>query len=316
MRLDRNIAITKLRAPEHAARTLMDDADLDALVESIQQLGVRSPLHVKPLPDGTYEIVAGHRRYLAAQRLNLADVPCRLELDPATCEAWKLHENLFREALSPADEAQFYSELYERHGQDVDRVCALVRRPRAHVEARILLMAGDSKVLDALRRGAISLGVAEQFNAIERPEDREYYLHYAERGGCSVRQAREWRAQANARRAMETARVPGADPALAGAGDTPAAAPSPLHYVHVAKPYELSGSTELRTCLFCGDEFQEWQMYRKFICAADADRYLTAPALRGDRPRHPVDVTSRATQARDSLRPRAADDSSEVNDGE
>lgn len=304
MKIDRNIPVTKLRDPALAARTDMDDDGLQALVESIRALGIIEPLIVKPLTDGTYEIVAGHRRLCAARALNLADVPCRLVLDESTAEAVKLHENLLREDLSPADEGQFYLELYQKNGEDTERVAALVRRPRAHVERRLLLFQGHPCVLDALRKGEITLGVAEEFNRIDRIEDAAFYLDYARRGGCSIRQAREWRAQANARAGM--AAGPGGEVPAGGAGPgvDPAATSAPPSYIHAAKPYELTSGTELRPCLFCGDEYPEWQMFRKFVCGADASAHHLLQQTRGDAPRQPVELSPRAAAARDFNRPR------------
>jgi ParB/RepB/Spo0J family partition protein len=300
VRLDRNIAVTLLRDPELAARTGMDDEGLRALADSIRDVGVIEPLIVKPLGDGTYEVVAGHRRLCAARALNLADVPCRLVLDAATAEAVKIHENLLREDLSPADEGQFYLELYEKNGQDTDRVAAIVRRPRAHVERRMLLFGGNALVLEALRAGDITLGVAEEFNRIERPEDVVFYLDYARRGGCSVRQAREWRAQANARASMAAAAEASSGGAVGPASPVPAASDAPPDYIHAARPYELTSGTELRPCLFCGDEFPEWKMYRKFVCAADAAAHHVFQQTAGDRPRQPVELSPRVVSARES----------------
>lgn len=304
MNPNRDIPVTKLRDPALAARTEMDDEGLVALQESIRALGIIEPLIVKPLVDGTYEIVAGHRRLCAARALNLADVPCRLVLDESTAEAVKLHENLLREDLSPADEGQFYLELYQKNGEDTERVAAIVHRPRAHVERRLLLFQGHACVLDALRKAEITLGVAEEFNRMARLEDATFYLDYARRGGCSVRQAREWRAQANAR--AEAAVAAGVDlsPVVPADGVGVGPAEAPHAYIHSAKPYELSGATDLRPCLFCETENEEWRMYRKFVCAPCADRLLTSLPTRGDAPRQPVELSPRAAAARDFNRPR------------
>lgn len=315
MDLYRSIPITKLREPELAARTEMDDAQLDDLAQSIRELGIIEPLNVRPCGDGTYEVVAGHRRLLASRVAGLTELPCRLLMDDAQADAVKLHENLLREDLSPVDEATFYVELYEKHGRDTDRVAELVRRPRAHVERRLLLIQGDGKVLDALRRGAVTLGVAEELNRITREQDRAFYLDHAERGGCSVRQAREWRAQANARAEMGL----GDAGAAAGVNGSAAAAAGPVdvpqHYIHAAQPYELSSSRELRPCMFCQDPREEWQMFRKFVCQPCANTYLVQQPLMGDPPRQPVAVSPRARAAREERRRQAgAGESEEAND--
>jgi len=278
----------------------MDDAKLEELQQSMALVGLINPITVKPLADSTYEVVAGHRRLVCAQRLNWVDVPCRIIPADASAEAVKAHENAFREDLSPVEEAAWYAELYDQADHDVEKVAAMVRRPLSHVERRLVLLRADQTILDALSKGDITLGVAEELARLKRDEDRAFYLGFAVRGGCSIRQAREWRSQANARADIsEAAAVAGQSP---GPGDVSAQQPPPptLSYVHSATPDELSGSTALRACCFCGDEHQEWQGYRKFVCRPCADQAFTPVALRGDPPRNPVDVSPRARAARES----------------
>lgn len=279
MQPNRNIPTAQLRDPQHAARTSMSDEGLESLAASVRELGIIEPLIVTPREDGTFEVIAGHRRLTVAKQLQLPTVPCRIVTDAEKAAAIKIHENVEREELSPVDEAIFYAELYEQLGEDTDAVAERVKRPRAHVERRLLLLSGDPQVRDALRSGDITVGVAEELNRIRTAEDRGYYLEYARRGGCTVRQARVWREQANTRAAIAESQAAGTGSASAPPASGPAAPEPGPTYAPMAKPYELSSSREQRPCMFCGDNHEEWRMYRKFVCSPCADRHL-APVER------------------------------------
>lgn len=186
------IALLEIAPPEHPTRAIIDE-QLDAeLTADIKEHGVISPLHIKRIRNG-YEVTAGHRRYRCAIAAGLATVPCLiLEEGDTTDLLVKVHENLFRQDLSAVEEAAFYAELMESQGNDVDRVCELVGRERAHVEGRLLLLNGDRKVLEAVAAKQISLGVAEQLNRARRVEDRHYLLDWAILQGATVSVVRQW----------------------------------------------------------------------------------------------------------------------------
>lgn len=268
------LPIDELHEPELVARTEMDDDALDSLVSSIRELGVQEPLIVTPREAGGYEIVAGHRRLLASRIVRLATLPCMIEPDRDKLRAIKLHENIEREELNPTDEAVFFAELYEELGEDVDQVCAAVRKGRDYVEGRLLLLKGSPAVLESLRQGKVKLGVARQINLMEEPSDRDYYLEYAVSGGASVRQATQWRIDANTRLALERARKQREE----SENGEPAAPAAPEltgpNYSSMSRPNELTGSTEKVRCLFCDTEHEAWRCFRKYVCEPCANQYL------------------------------------------
>lgn len=274
------LPIARVVAPVTAARTEISDVGLDSLCQSIRDLGIQEPLIVRPFPgpDELYEVVAGHRRYLAAWRVGLFELPCMVEPDATRAAAIKIHENVEREELSAADEAVFFAELYEKLGQDVDQVVAAVRKSRDYVETRLNLLRGSAAVLEALRAGKIVFGVALELNRMTREEDRLYYLEYALKSGVSIRLVRVWRSEANARAEL-AAKAPAEQVApIPQGGGAPGPVPSGPSYLSMAKPYELSTSQELRPCLFCGETHEEWKLFRKFVCAPCADRYARSLA--------------------------------------
>jgi ParB family transcriptional regulator, chromosome partitioning protein len=269
------LSLARIREPAHPMRENMADEALEELVQSIRELGVLQPLLVRRAEDDMFEVVAGHRRLLAARLAGLATVPVKVHDDDSTLLAARVHENLLREDVAPDEEAVFYAELYEAHGEDVDVVAGLVRRSREYVERRLLLLRGDGLVLEALRAKRINLGQAEELNRMTRAEDRAYYLEYVARAGASVRQLREWRSQANVRAELAAKEGPAdAGTVAAATGASPAPANAGPLYASMAPPWEFSSSTEMRRCLFCGSEHQAFRMYQKHVCEPCANTHL------------------------------------------
>ena len=113
-------------------RNKVEDADLMA---SISTHGILTPLLVRPIPDsGKYQIAAGHRRYEAAKKLNLATVPVQVrEMDDKEYMEILHVENLQREDVHPLDEAIGYKELLEQGGYDVATLSARLAKSESHV---------------------------------------------------------------------------------------------------------------------------------------------------------------------------------------
>jgi len=211
------ISIHELREPAQVARATLDEQGLDELAESIRRVGVINPLVVKEV-DGGYEVVAGHRRLLAGRRAGLVALPCLVrsarDADPT---AIKLHENLYRQELSPVEEAAFFAELLPDCDNDTDKLCQLVKQTRGYVEGRLLLLRGDPDVLAAVAQRQISLGVGEALNKMPRPEDRKYYLQWAIATGATVAMVRQWTSIVAAQnQPMPLAAAPAATPAAPG----------------------------------------------------------------------------------------------------
>src|SRR5437867_6266088 len=263
-------------------RETMTEAGLEDLVDSIRELGILQALLVRPLEDGTYEVVAGHRRLEAARIVGLQRLPCRIFEDADKAIAARVHENVVREDVKPAEEAGYFGEIYERLGQDVDRVCATVKRSRQYVERRLLLLRGWPAVLNELRAGHLTMAQAEALNKCKLEKDALYYLEYTTRAGASGRQIREWIARANLEAERAAAVASGTLPPVDGGPGAPATStPAGPLYASMAPPWEFSSSVQPRPCLFCEAELPEFKMYRKFVCEPCADRHLVRPGVAG-----------------------------------
>lgn len=189
----RELPCSLLIRPELDARTARDPDKLADLASDIARRGVIFPLAVVRVDD-RYEVVDGFRRFLAAQQAGLAAVPCLVyPTKTAALEGIKYAANVFREDMSPAEEALFFFELFQHEcGEDLDQVCALMNRKRSYVEGRIALLQGDPDVFEALRQRRIAIGVAQELNRIPKADYRGYYLGLAIRDGASVSLVAGW----------------------------------------------------------------------------------------------------------------------------
>lgn len=184
--------------PELAMRESFDDEAFRELKASITENGIRVALIVVQRGE-RFRIVAGERRFMAACALQAVTVPCDVqELDDDELEFVKVLENEDRAPVNPAEAATYFMRLFtEKCGEDVDQVCARVRRDRRYVEERLLLFSGDEEVFNTLKAGTISLGVAQELNRITNIGYRRMHLDTAAKYGMTIAAAKEARKVAN-----------------------------------------------------------------------------------------------------------------------
>ena len=259
--IGRRIPIALIDPPEIAMRETMSEDGLNSLTASILELGLLQPIGVVEA-GARYRIVYGHRRRVAAERAGLLELECRVWPEGTPLEeAMKVAENDEQEAVNPASEATYYKWLYtNRCGEDVDRVAALVRKPVTRVLDRLDLLRGDPRVLEALRAGAIRLGMAQQLNRCPDDGYRGLFLADAIRSGATIRTVQAWIDDVKrVQRLQEVGRT----------ADVP--------HEH---PIALPAFTSMDACVMCGLESDQHEMeYRKIH--ASCYRYYTRQRLAG-----------------------------------
>ena len=188
----RTLALTDLVAnPNQPRREFAEDA-LEELAESIRQQGIIQPLLVRPLEDGEhYQIVAGERRWRAALKAGLAEVPVYVrQMTEQEAMAAALIENLQREDLNPVEEAQALSALRETLSITQDELATRLGRSRpAIANALRLLQLGEDALAD-LRMGRISAGHGRCLAGLDQ-EPAEILRQRIIEAGLTVRQAEE-----------------------------------------------------------------------------------------------------------------------------
>jgi len=187
------LPIQLIDEPELPARAAMDEQKLQELTTDIRAKGVLVPISVVRTGE-RYEVIAGHRRRIAAGLAGLSWLRCLVYPTKDTAlEGLKYSENRFREAMSPAEEAVYFGQLLERDcGGDTNALCGLLGEKRSYVEGRLLLLQGDPEVLNALQRTDITIGVAHELNKCTEELMRRYYLERAVREGSTVAVVTGW----------------------------------------------------------------------------------------------------------------------------
>lgn len=182
-------AIDTLSPGRFQPRSEFDETSLKALATSIQAQGIISPLIVRPLPRGNYEIIAGERRWRAAKIAGLKEVPVIVrEVGDDTALAFALIENIQRENLNVLEEAQALHQLQHDFGFTHNEIATRVGRSRATVTNMLRLLALDESVKDLLKSTKIEMGHARALLTLTR-EDQLYVAQEIVNKNLSVREA-------------------------------------------------------------------------------------------------------------------------------
>ena len=203
--------IESLRPNPDQPRKVFDRDDLEELAASIRDKGVLQPILVRshPKEDGVWQIIAGERRWRAAQLARLTEAPIIVkEMDDVAVFEVAIIENVQRADLNPLEEADAYRTLMERFGRTQDAVAGVVGKSRSHVANILRLLQLPEGVLQHVRTGKLSAGHARALITAPDPVSLADQI-VAE--GLNVRQA-----EALARRAAEGPR--GRKPGAASSG--------------------------------------------------------------------------------------------------
>lgn len=164
------LAVAEIEPHPSQPRRHFDEAALDELAQSIAQRGVIQPIIVRPLGAGRYQLVAGERRWRAAQRARLHEIPAIVRaLDDREVTALALIENLQREDLNPVEEAQAYHRLSEGEGLSQAEIAKMVDKSRSHVANMMRLLALPGEVLAMVEDGRLSMGHARALISVPDP---------------------------------------------------------------------------------------------------------------------------------------------------
>jgi ParB family transcriptional regulator, chromosome partitioning protein len=187
------LPIAAIRPNSYQPRSEFDDEALDALAESIRELGVLQPVLVRPLADADgaelFELIAGERRWRAARAAGLREVPAlvREGVDDRQALQEALVENVQREDLGPLEEAAAYQQLVDEFGLTQDQVAKAVGRGRPTVANTLRLLQLPAPVQRMVADGLLSAGHARTLLAIDDRQALEAMAQAAVRAGWSVR---------------------------------------------------------------------------------------------------------------------------------
>ncbi|GGB54690.1 ParB/RepB/Spo0J family partition protein [Blastomonas aquatica] len=181
----RTLPLSEIRPHPGQPRRWFDEEALDDLARSIAQRGVIQPVIVRPRQGGGYELVAGERRWRAAQRARLHEIPAIIrELSDPDTLALALIENIQREDLNPVEEAEAYQRLVGDQGYTPVEVARMVDKSRSHIANLMRLLALPQPVLKMIAEKSLSMGHARAL--INVPDAESIAADVVDRG-LSVR---------------------------------------------------------------------------------------------------------------------------------
>ncbi|RVD61127.1 MAG: ParB/RepB/Spo0J family partition protein [Mesorhizobium sp.] len=189
MSADGKVPIEFISANPKNPRRHFGDAELTDLAQSIREHGVVQPVVARPSPTqaGRYEIIAGERRWRAAQRAGLTEIPVIIrDVNDPTALELAIIENVQRADLNPVEEAQGYQQLIDDHGYTQADLGQVIGKSRSHVANTLRLLKLPDVIRDMLVDGALSAGHARTLVTAEDPAGLAKRIVEE---GLSVRQA-------------------------------------------------------------------------------------------------------------------------------
>lgn len=173
-------------SPRNPRRSFAE-ADLADLTQSIREHGIVQPVVVRPTENGRYEIIAGERRWRAAQRAELINVPVIIrDVDDRVALELAIIENVQRADLNPVEEALGYQQLIDEHNYTQADLGQVIGKSRSHVANTLRLLKLPTEIRTMLVDGALSAGHARALVTAEEPAELAKRIV---EGGLSVRQA-------------------------------------------------------------------------------------------------------------------------------
>jgi len=188
----RELDVDQIRPNRHQPRRDFDEDGLEALSRSLKSSGVIQPIAVRRLEDGKFEILAGERRWRAAQRAGMLKIPAVIrEVEDDRLLEYALIENLQREELNPIEEAGAYRTLIDDLGLTQQEVARRVGRRRATIANMLRLLTLQDKVQERVRKGEISAGHAKALASLDGPGRQIEAAERIVRNRLSVRQTEQ-----------------------------------------------------------------------------------------------------------------------------
>ncbi len=173
-------------------RKYFDEKSLESLAESIKQHGVLQPILVRPLSDGTFQIVAGERRWRASRIAGLTEIPAVVrEMSLQEAMAIALIENLQREDLDPIEESEGIKLLIDKFNLTQEQVSEKIGKSRSAVTNSLRLLKLPENVKDLLKKGIISSGHAKAVLSLDDEEKIFSAVELIVKENLSVRQTEE-----------------------------------------------------------------------------------------------------------------------------
>jgi len=166
------LSISDLNRSRYQPRTYFNESKIEELAQSIRKNGLIQPIAVRKNKDNKYEIIAGERRWIAAQKAGLHEVPVVvLNLNDTQSLEVAIIENIQREDLNSIEEAKGYSKLMQEFNYDHEKLSEFMGKSRSHISNTLRLLSLPKEVLEMVEKGELTAGQVRpligRFNALE-----------------------------------------------------------------------------------------------------------------------------------------------------
>jgi ParB/RepB/Spo0J family partition protein len=245
----RDVSISLIDEPKDVLRLDIDPQKINDLAQSISEIGLLQPILVAVDGD-RFELVFGHRRFLACKQLELSKIRSIVrEMTAEEIGLARATENINRADLTPIEEANTYNNLITVYGLAIEGVALKMGKTAATIKRRLDLLKMPPQLQEAVHNKRISMTVAEELWPISDLTDLDYYLSFALDGGCTKDVARSWcKDWRDKKRRQQSAGVE-------GVREFAPAEPRPI-YVSCdlcRGPMEIGQELVLRICKDCGN---------------------------------------------------------------
>lgn len=197
----KEIPVDQVDGPEKPVRAKMNMQALEELANSIRQRGILNPIEVYPTDDDRYSVVHGDRRYLAAKRAGLTLLPCIVteeEMNEVLMD--RMHENLYREDLSPIEEGIYFAYLQNNQAKTAEDIAKMIGKSKSYIEQRLWTRNWSDDIKQKLDTGQINFAQARELAGIKDEAQQKKYSEYATHDGATARTIHGWREKANKER--------------------------------------------------------------------------------------------------------------------
>lgn len=186
------IEISLIAANPNQPRRDFNEEALNELADSIKELGVIQPITLRKMENGTYQIIAGERRFRASQIAGKTTIPAYiLKADDENTMEMALIENIQREDLNPLEISLAYQQLIEQHNLSQEQLSKRVGKGRATIANFLRLLKLPAAIQVALKEKRIDMGHAKALLSLESHADQLRIFHEIEKNGYSVREVEE-----------------------------------------------------------------------------------------------------------------------------
>jgi ParB family chromosome partitioning protein len=229
-----DIKLDTITDPHYQPRETLELEGIEALANSIKEIGLINPIVVRKLEEG-YELVAGTRRCHACMMLGWESIPAKvIEQESREAAMLQFSENFHRQDLNPIQQAHMLKFMLDELQYSTSEIGKFCNRPREWVSHQLALLDMEETTQEAIEAGKLSASVAMELKLIPDKKLRSDYINYAIEGGCTEKAARNWARQAKATIAARDAAIKTRE----ALGTQP--------------PEETPPAPLTRTCVLCG----------------------------------------------------------------